>query len=116
MRASFLAAAILAFVCGLAAPARAQSDTEPTGASIIIYGNYCGPGQNGINPKPIDALDTACMHHDACTPDHGLPSCSCHARLRAEAHQVAITPRVSDYTRNMALFIQEFTDLMACQD
>lgn len=112
MRALILAAALGA--CLIAGTGRSFADGS-NDPSLIIYGNFCGPGQNGANPSPIDALDTACMHHDACVPDEGLPSCSCHARLHQEAHQVAMTPRVSDYTRNMALFIESMADMMVCR-
>ena len=57
-------------------------------AAFLIHGNYCGIGSR---PKtaPVDALDTACMHHDACTPPVGLAQCGCTARLRYEAEAVA---------------------------
>lgn len=88
----------------------------PDDGSQLIYGNFCGPGQRGRNPHPIDALDTACMRHDSCTPDDGLPRCSCHARLRREAIAAARIPGTSDLTRNTALFVAEVATLMSCQD
>lgn len=116
MRISFLAAAILAAAFGTGVPARAADlFAGARDGSLVVYGNYCGPGQRGVNPKPIDALDAACMRHDACTPVEGLPACSCHAWLRYDAHQVAMSPRHSELTRNMARFIRDVADILDCQ-
>lgn len=43
---------------------------------IPVWGNYCGPGHSGPG-KPIDLLDTACMHHDNCYGKEGYWSCNC---------------------------------------
>jgi hypothetical protein len=58
---------------------------------LLIHGNYCGIG-NRPGTEPTDALDVACMRHDACTPTGGLPSCACDQRFRAEATAVAEDP------------------------
>lgn len=58
---------------------------------LLIHGNYCGIG-NRPGAAPTDALDVACMRHDACTPDGGLPSCACDQRFRVEATAVAEDP------------------------
>lgn len=54
----------------------------------LIHGNYCGPGSRP-GTQPVDALDAACMRHDACMPSNGLPSCGCMTRLKNEAEAVA---------------------------
>ena len=59
-------------------------------APLLLHGNYCGPG-NRPGP-PVDALDAACMRHDACMPAKGLPSCDCMTRLQHEAEAVAHNP------------------------
>lgn len=59
--------------------------------ALLIHGNYCGLGNRAGRP-PIDALDAACMHHDACMPAKGLVSCGCMARLQHEAEAVARDP------------------------
>lgn len=74
------------------------------GQKMLIYGNYCGPGNNAPLP-PIDVLDDACARHDACTPPHSLPSASCNARLQREADAIARDPRQPDGLRAMAGFI-----------
>ncbi len=76
MRMTRLAAITVALIAGMGSAAGA----DETG-SLVIYGNYCGPGQRGVNPRPVDALDAACMRHDACTPVVGLAACACHERL-----------------------------------
>lgn len=59
--------------------------------ALLIHGNYCGLGNRPGRP-PIDALDAACMHHDACMPATGLPSCGCMVRLQREAEAGARDP------------------------
>ncbi|URD35017.1 hypothetical protein M6G65_21010 [Methylobacterium tardum] len=74
-----------------AAGARAQEIVPPSASgrgAILIYGNYCGPGNRGPGYAPIDALDLACAHHDACSTDPAsgiLTSCACNRRLEVEA-------------------------------
>ncbi len=113
MRAFALSLLLGACLTAIGSTGRAA---EPDDGSQLIYGNYCGKGQRGVNPKPIDALDAACARHDACTPDVGMPACGCHARLRREARQAAYQPGTSDYTRNTALFISEFITMLPCTD
>ncbi len=71
------------------------------GPKMLIYGNYCGPGNNAPLP-PIDALDAACARHDACTPQGGLPSRACNLRLQREAEAISRNPRTPDEERGMA--------------
>ena len=40
------------------------------GEALFLYGNYCGPGNNG--GEPIDELDAACQVHDNCYAAAGL--------------------------------------------
>ena len=58
---------------------------------LLIHGTYCGIG-NRPGAPPIDALDAACMRHDACTHTNDMPSCRCDDRLRAEATEIAQDP------------------------
>jgi hypothetical protein len=73
-----------------AKPSIAGGSGQADQAPLLLHGNYCGPG-NRPGP-PVDALDTACMHHDACMPSTGLPSCGCMTRLQHEAEAVARNP------------------------
>ncbi|CAN5510243.1 hypothetical protein BH11PSE4_BH11PSE4_07070 [soil metagenome] len=57
---------------------------------LVFHGNYCGIG-NRAGADPVDALDVACMHHDACTPS-GKVDCACNERLVEEATAVARDP------------------------
>ena len=96
-------AAPLLFVAGsaiLAAPSQAQPAAFG-GPKMLIYGNYCGPGNNAPLP-PIDALDAACARHDSCTPQGGLPSEACNLRLQREAALISRDPRQPEKLRSMA--------------
>ncbi len=59
---------------------------------LLIHGNYCGIGNRPGTP-PVDLLDEACMHHDACTKTGKMPSCACDNRLHDDAVAVARDPR-----------------------
>ncbi|MEE7505430.1 hypothetical protein [Methylobacterium mesophilicum] len=117
LKTMLLAAALAAG----AVPARAQEIVPPGpdgGGAILIYGNFCGPGSRGPAYKPIDALDLACAHHDACSPDPTagtLPTCACNGRLRVEAGLVARDPAAPDRTRETAQFISDFAAALPCQ-
>ncbi|MCJ2131114.1 hypothetical protein [Methylobacterium sp. E-045] len=93
----------------LATPALAQTTTRPP--TILIHGNYCGPGNNAPLP-PIDALDAACARHDACTPDGGLPTKACNLRLQREAALVSRDPRQPDDLRSLAGLISVSASMM----
>ncbi|KWZ72648.1 hypothetical protein HMPREF3198_02008 [Winkia neuii] len=54
--------------------------------SLPIYGNWCGPGYSGPG-KPIDKLDTACMHHDKCYGKKGYLNCKCDQQLIDEINR-----------------------------
>ncbi|GJD48638.1 hypothetical protein OPKNFCMD_1361 [Methylobacterium crusticola] len=71
------------------------------GPSLLLHGNYCGPGNNAPL-APIDALDAACARHDACTPAGGLASRACNARLQRDAEMIARDPRRPDDLRALA--------------
>lgn len=97
--------------------ARGQEIVQtPKGPGFLIYGNYCGPGNRGPRHRPIDALDLACAHHDACWPTEpaALPTCACNERLRVEAALVARDPRASSKTRETARFISDFATAIPC--
>ena len=85
--------------------------------SLVFHGNYCGPGSRGPGLPPVDALDAACMRHDACSPaiGEGLPSCGCNARLQREASLVARNPRTPDDERVAAQFVAEGAKVLACR-
>ncbi|MHC2019816.1 hypothetical protein [Methylobacterium sp. CM6247] len=93
----------------LATPALAQTTTRPP--TMLIHGNYCGPGNNAPLP-PIDALDAACARHDACTPDGGLPSKACNLRLQREAEVISRSPRQPDDIRSLAGLISVGASMM----
>lgn len=85
---------------GIISPASAENGSmgEP---KMLIYGNYCGPGNNAPRP-PIDALDAACARHDACTPNGAMPPPACNARLEREADAIARDLRQPPDLRAMA--------------
>lgn len=85
----------------LALPGHAQEAGPGGRPKLLLYGNYCGPGNNAP-AAPIDALDAACARHDACTPDEGLPSKACNMRLQAEAERVASEPGQPEGLRMIA--------------
>lgn len=88
-----------------------------TDGSLVFHGNYCGPGSRGVGRAPVDALDAACMHHDACSPavGTGLPPCSCNNRLSREASAVAHDPRTTDELRITAEFVAEGAKALGCR-
>ena len=89
----------------------------PNRGGLLFHGNYCGPGNRAPAP-PIDALDRACMHHDACSPDVGsgrLPACGCNRRLRVEATRVARDPRQTGALRATAKSVADGALLLPCR-
>lgn len=50
--------------------------------SFPVWGNWCGPGHGGGQPK--DTLDRLCMRHDKCYASRGYFDCYCDAVLKAE--------------------------------
>lgn len=95
----------------LAGPALAQEVPTVRRPTMLIHGNYCGPGNNAPL-APIDALDAACARHDACTPDDALPSKACNVRLQAEARRVADDPAQPEDLRMMAGFVASGAAMM----
>jgi hypothetical protein len=110
---------ILAMCLGVAPTPHAQELIQtPRGPGFLIYGNYCGPGNRGPRYKPIDALDLACAHHDACWPADpaALPACACNERLHVEAGLVAHDRRAPAQMRETAQFISDFATAIPCAD
>lgn len=105
---TLLFAASFAAVTGAAADERdikaaAAIDTPAAlkNGELVFHGNYCGPG-NRAGAEPIDALDVACMHHDACTPTGKVQSCACNAKLAEEAAAVARDPTQTAELKSLA--------------
>jgi tRNA(fMet)-specific endonuclease VapC len=109
MKMSGLAAAAVILAAFSASIALAGTTPKP-----LLHGNYCGPGNNAPL-APIDALDEACAHHDACTPDGGLPSKTCNLRLQSEAESVAQDPSQPDDLRAMAGIVASGAAMMPSQ-
>lgn len=84
-----------------------------TDGATLIHGNYCGAGNRPGKP-PIDALDLACMNHDACSPTGGMPTCECNARLRDEAFAVSRDPRQTPELRSLASLTAAAATVMIC--
>jgi hypothetical protein len=105
-RTAVRAAAPVFLIVSWANPILAQPAANG-GPKFLIHGNYCGPGNNAPL-APIDALDAACAHHDACTPDVGLPSKVCNLRLEREAEAVARDPRQPEDLRSLAEFVAAY--------
>lgn len=80
----------------------------------LFHGHYCGKGNRGEGIAPIDALDAACMRHDACYGTAGYSSCACDATLRREATLVSDDPSVPLETRRRALSVTQAAAAMAC--
>lgn len=97
-------------------PALPNSDLGAVIVGRALYhGNYCGTGNRGEGLPPTDALDAACMHHDACYDTAGYRSCACDAVLKREAAAVSERPDVSLQVRQRALSVTEAADLMGCR-
>lgn len=117
-------ALVLALSSGLPAPAGAQASSTdglpeslglPRGA-LVFHGNYCGPGDRGVGLPPIDALDRACMIHDACSPGGGeLPTCGCNDRLYRAATAVAVRRTNPLALRETALMVARGALLLPCR-
>ena len=82
---------------------------------LVYHGNYCGPGNKGTHPAPVDALDEACMRHDACVKDLEIPSCGCNARLTEAATAVMADPQASAEEREAADFTARGAQVLPCQ-
>ena len=83
--------------------------------AVLIHGNYCGPGNRSPLP-PVDTLDQACQHHDACSPPRGkIASCSCNDRLNREAALVADDPGEPQDVRDTAEFIAATALALPCR-
>ena len=105
----------------IALPALGQS--LPNGADaiaplmhgqLVYHGNYCGPGNKGARPAPVDALDAACMRHDACVKDFKIPSCGCNARLAEAATAVAADRSAPAEEREAADFTARGAQALPC--
>jgi hypothetical protein len=83
------------------AAAAADTPQAVKHGELVFHGNYCGIG-NRAGADPIDALDVACMHHDACTPSGKVQSCACNERLVEEATAVARDPAQSPELQSLA--------------
>lgn len=101
---------------------RAEAPAPPKGdlgrvvaGEALFHGNYCGKGSRGEGLPPIDALDAACMRHDACYDAAGTSACACDATLRREATAVSDDPSVPLETRRRALSVTQATAAMACR-
>ncbi len=121
MRLSLLTPA-LALASVIALPVLAQG--LPNGADaiaplthgqLVYHGNYCGPDNKGVHPAPVDALDEACMRHDACVKDFKIPSCSCNARLAEAAAAVAADLSAPVEEREAADFTAHGAQMLPCQ-
>lgn len=119
----FLAASGLVAAMASASPTLAQDVVFPGmpgakgtahGANGVFHGNYCGVGNNGPGLPPIDALDAACMHHDACTPTGRLPSCACNARFLHETRAVSVSPAQPDDLKALATVVEAAIPVIPC--
>ncbi|RYC29701.1 hypothetical protein D3273_22625 [Lichenibacterium minor] len=81
---------------------------------LVYHGNYCGPGNKGAHPAPVDALDAACMRHDACVKDFKIPSCGCNARLAEAATAVAADRSAPAEEREAADFTARGAQALPC--
>jgi hypothetical protein len=84
--------------------AAADTPAVVKNGELVFHGNYCGVG-NRAGADPIDALDAACMHHDACTPSGGIQTCACNGRLVEEAGAIVQDPRQSAELKSLATLV-----------
>jgi hypothetical protein len=89
------------------------SDSRAAKVAMLFHSNYCGVGSRA-GTAPIDVLDAACMHHDACTPSGGIPSCDCNARLEAESTAIAQNPRQPPELQFLASVTAAGAGMMFC--
>lgn len=122
MRLPRLGAALATIALLLSGASGSAQDLAPRGAiapllqgPLVFHGNYCGPGNKGRHPRPIDALDRACMRHDACVRDFEVPSCACNARLAREAAAVASDRRAPADLRAAAAFTARGAEALPCR-
>ncbi|MDR0921445.1 MAG: phospholipase [Lactobacillales bacterium] len=73
-----------------------NSETSVKERALLIYGNYCGLGNNGTDIQPTDDLDEACMHHDSCYI-HGGDNTECNAAFRKRLRVVMDNTPVLSY-------------------
>lgn len=78
---------------------------------LPIWGNWCGPLHSGPG-KPIDRLDTACMHHDQCYGKRGYFSCSCDQELLDEILRNVPYMNAGEYA--MAVAVYAFFESSPC--
>ena len=119
LRTLALGAGLALCLAGLPVRAQELPKIDLQRGALLIHGNFCGPGNRGPGHPPIDALDLACAHHDACTPSPlsgRLPRCSCHDRLHDEAGLVAQDPETPASVRQTAQFISDGALALPCDD
>ena len=81
---------------------------------LLLHGNFCGIGGHpGL--EPVDALDAACMRHDACTRTGSLPSCACDKRLEREAQVIADNPATKAELKALAAATAASMAILVCQ-
>jgi hypothetical protein len=97
----------------LASRLPAASDIRVAKVAMLFHGNYCGVGSRA-GTAPVDALDAACMRHDACTPSGGIPSCACNARLQVESTAIARNARQPPELQFLASVTAAGAGMMFC--
>ncbi len=95
-----------------AAPHAPTAWSKPNG---VIHGIYCGLGDKGPGLPPTDALDRACLHHDACTHPGREQSCACNARFVREAHAVSLSRREPGDERALAVLVEAAIPAAPCR-
>jgi hypothetical protein len=88
-------------------------DSRAAKVAMLFHGNYCGVGSR-TGTAPIDALDAACMRHDACTPSGGIPNCACNARLQVESTAIARNARQPPELQFLASVTAAGAGMMFC--
>lgn len=102
-----LSATVVLFATSTIGPAAAQ---DPN----IVHGRYCGFGNSQTGTRPIDAIDRACMQHDACVGENLIPACGCHVRFEHASAAIARSRRVDPGQRRIAALLHEEVAALPC--
>ena len=89
---------VLALLTSLAFVNEAKADP-----ALLMWGNWCGPGNVSDGAPPLDPLDAACMRHDMCYTVQGTGDCGCDIAFMNELKRMAY-PSDNAYVSARAMY------------